>query len=133
MCALVTGVQTCALPILTGTMLGFTNYLLNGAAWYWLLICTAFLILSIYLAFGPYGHIRLGRDDEEPEFSTPSWIAMLFAAGMGSGPLFWGVAAPVYHFEGPPGMAGGTAQAGPEAREIGRASGGERGGPYGGI
>src|SRR3546814_7371555 len=77
---------------MTGTMLGFTNYLLNGAAWYWLLICTAFLILSIYLAFGPYGHIRLGRDDEEPEFSTPSWIAMLFAGGMGYGLLFWGVA-----------------------------------------
>src|SRR3546814_5517292 len=73
---------------MTGTMRGFTNDRLNGAAWYWLLICTAFLILSIYLAFGPYGHIRLGRDDEEPEFSTPSWIAMLFAGGMGSGLLF---------------------------------------------
>src|SRR3546814_12164329 len=103
---------------MTGTMLGFTNYLLNGAAWYWLLICTAFLILSIYLAFGPYGHIRLGRDDEEPEFSTPSWIAMLFAGGMGSGLLFWGVAEPVYHFEAPPGMAGGTAQAAREAMVI---------------
>lgn len=103
---------------MTGTMLGFTNYLLNGAAWYWLLICTSFLILSIYLAFGPYGHIRLGRDDEEPEFSTPSWIAMLFAGGMGSGLLFWGVAEPVYHFEAPPGMEGGTAQAAREAMVI---------------
>jgi len=103
---------------MTGTMLGFTNYLLNGAAWYWLLICTAFLILSVYLAFGPYGHIRLGRDDEEPEFSTPSWIAMLFAGGMGSGLLFWGVAEPVYHFEAPPGMEGGTALAAREAMVI---------------
>lgn len=103
---------------MTGTMLGFTNYLLNGAAWYWLLICTAFLILSVYLAFGPYGHIRLGRDDEEPEFSTPSWIAMLFAGGMGSGLLFWGVAEPVYHFRDPPGMEGGTAAAAREAMVI---------------
>lgn len=103
---------------MTGTMLGFTNYLLNGAAWYWLLICTAFLILSAYLAFGPYGKIRLGRDDEEPEFSTPSWIAMLFAGGMGSGLLFWGVAEPVYHFKDPPGMEGGTALAAREAMVI---------------
>jgi glycine betaine transporter len=103
---------------MTGTMLGFTNYLLNGAAWYWLLICSGFLVLSVYLAFGPYGKIRLGRDDEEPEFSTPSWIAMLFAGGMGSGLLFWGVAEPVYHFKAPPGMAGGTAAAAREAMVI---------------
>lgn len=103
---------------MTGTMLGFTNYLLNGAAWYWLLICSGFLVLSTYLAFGPYGKIRLGRDDEEPEFSTPSWIAMLFAGGMGSGLLFWGVAEPVYHFRDPPGMVGGTAEAAREAMVI---------------
>jgi glycine betaine transporter len=103
---------------MTGTMLGFTNYLLNGASWYWLMICTGFLILSTYLAFGPYGKIRLGRDDEEPEFSTPSWIAMLFAGGMGSGLLFWGVAEPVYHFTQPPGMKGGTAEAAHEAMVI---------------
>jgi glycine betaine transporter len=103
---------------MTGTMLGFTNYLLNGASWYWLLICTAFLILSAYLALGPYGKIRLGRDDEEPEFSTPSWIAMLFAGGMGSGLLFWGVAEPVTHFGSPPAMTGGTAQAAREALVI---------------
>src|SRR3546814_12423053 len=53
-----------------------------------------------------------------PEFSTPSWIAMLFAGGMGSGLLFWGAAEPVYHFEAPPGMAGGTAQAAREAMVI---------------
>src|SRR3546814_20894510 len=53
-----------------------------------------------------------------PEFSTPSWIAMLFAGGMGSGLLFWGVTEPVYHFEAPPGMAGGTAQAAREAMVI---------------
>ena len=91
---------------MTGTMLGFTNYMLNGIGWYWLLICTGFLILATYLAFGPYGNIRLGADDEEPEFSTVSWIAMLFAGGMGAGLLFWGVAEPVYHFEGPPGGEG---------------------------
>jgi glycine betaine transporter len=103
---------------MTGTMLGFTNYLLNGASWYWLLICTGFLILSTYLAFGPYGKIRLGRDDEAPEFSTPSWIAMLFAGGMGSGLLFWGVAEPMYHYYSPPGEQGLTPEAARTALAI---------------
>lgn len=96
---------------MTGTMLGITNYLLNGISWYWLLICTGFLVLSAYLAFGPYGDVRLGADDERPEFSTASWIAMLFAGGMGAGLLFWGVAEPIYHFKGPPVGEGGTAEA----------------------
>lgn len=93
---------------MTGTMLGFTNYMLTGVSWAWLLVCTSFLFLSIFLAFGPYGHIRLGADDEEPEFSTASWIAMLFAGGMGSGLLLWGPAEPMYHYVNPPGMEGET-------------------------
>ncbi len=93
---------------MTGTMLGFTNYALTGVSWAWLFICSAFLFLGAYMAFGPYGRIRLGKDDEEPEFSTASWIAMLFAGGMGSGLLLWGPAEPIYHFISPPGMEGGT-------------------------
>ena len=57
-------------------------------------------------------------DDEQPEFSTASWIAMLFAAGMGSGLLFWGVAEPIYHFAGPPGMDGATPEAARQAFVI---------------
>jgi glycine betaine transporter len=96
---------------MSGTSLGFTNFMLTSVGWYWLLICTGFLILAGYLAFGPYGHIKLGKDDEEPEFSTLSWIAMLFAGGMGAGLIFWGVAEPLYHFRAPPGMTGETADA----------------------
>ena len=103
---------------MTGTMLGFTNYSLTGISWAWLFICTTFLILSGYMAFGPYGHIRLGKDDEEPEFSTASWIAMLFAGGMGSGLLLWGPAEPMYHYISPPGMEGGTPAAARQALVI---------------
>ncbi|TQV80398.1 BCCT family transporter [Denitrobaculum tricleocarpae] len=103
---------------MTGTMLGFTNYSLTGVSWAWLFICSSFLFLSIYMAFGPYGHIRLGKDDEEPEFSTVSWIAMLFAGGMGSGLLLWGPAEPMYHYISPPGMEGGTAAAARQALVI---------------
>ncbi|HKK31556.1 MAG TPA: BCCT family transporter [Alphaproteobacteria bacterium] len=96
------------------TVLGFTTWFMTGASWWWLALCTAFVILAAALAFGPWGRIRLGRDDEEPEFSTVSWIAMLFAGGMGAGLLFWGVAEPVSHFASPPGIQGGT----PEAARI---------------
>lgn len=95
---------------MTGAMLGFTNFALTGVSWAWLFICTSFLLLSLVMAFGPYGKIRLGKDDEEPEFSTLSWIAMLFAGGMGSGLLLWGPAEPMYHYIFPPGMEGGTAE-----------------------
>ena len=103
---------------MTAAAVGFTQFSIAGASWYWLLLCTGFVILSAYLALGPYGKVKLGADDEEPEFSTPSWIAMLFAGGMGAGLLFWGVAEPVTHFSSPPGMTGGTAAAAREAMVI---------------
>ena len=103
---------------MTGALLGFTDYFLQSISWYWLLLCTGFLLLSGYLAFGPYGNVRLGRDDERPEFATASWIAMLFAGGMGAGLLFWGVAEPIYHFKSPPGMEGGTPAAARQAMVI---------------
>ena len=100
---------------MSATSLGFTNFMLTGIGWYWLLICTGFLALSGFLAFGPYGHIKLGEDHEEPEFSTTSWIAMLFAGGMGAGLIFWGVAEPLYHFRSPPGA---QIEAGEAARQA---------------
>ncbi|MFN3211335.1 MAG: BCCT family transporter [Roseovarius sp.] len=103
---------------MTGSAQSFTSYLLNGAGWMWLAMCSAFLLLSAYMAFGPYANIRLGKDNEEPEFATGSWIAMLFAGGMGSGLLVWGAAEPMYHFVSPPGMEGETPAAAREALVI---------------
>ena len=48
------------------------------------------------------GHIRLGKDDEEPEFSFVSWISMLFSGGMGVGLVFWSAAEPINHYMGNP-------------------------------
>ena len=56
-----------------------------------------FFIAMIALAFSSFGHIRLGPDGEKPEFSTGGWIAMMFAAGMGIGLLFYGGYEPLYH------------------------------------
>ena len=70
----------------------------ESRGWFVMLSVSGMLILCAVLAFSRYGDIRLGADDDRPEFSTPSWIAMLFAAGMGVGLLFWAVAEPLTHF-----------------------------------
>jgi glycine betaine transporter len=103
---------------MAGAVLGFTSWFMTGASWWWLAFCSGFVILAATLALGPWGRIRLGGDEERPEFSTGSWIAMLFAGGMGAGLLFWGVAEPVSHFASPPGIAGGTAEAARAAMVI---------------
>lgn len=96
---------------MTGATQTLTGFAFNSLDWFFLLLCTGLLVLSIVLAVGPYGSIKLGHDEEEPEFSTISWIAMLFAGGMGAGLLFWGVAEPMHHYYSPPGMTGGTPEA----------------------
>jgi len=76
--------------------------------WLYVISLTGMLIFCAWLALGRFGKLRLGKDDEQPEFSTLSWFAMLFSAGMGIGLVFWSVAEPIYHYTGtPPGSAEG--------------------------
>ena len=80
---------------------------LNGAVipyggWAFVLAASGFVVFAIGLAVSRYGRIRLGRDDEKPEFRTTSWIAMMFSAGMGIGLMFFGVYEPVSHLASPP-------------------------------
>src|SRR6056297_3391498 len=104
--------------MMADAVLGFTTWFMVGASWWWLALCSSFVIFAAVLAIGPWGRIRLGADDDRPEFSTVSWIAMLFAGGMGAGLLFWGVAEPVTHFAAPPGLEGGTPEAARAAMVI---------------
>ena len=53
--------------------------------WVYLIATTGFIVFLFFLAFSRFGGIRLGRNDERPEFSTAAWLAMLFSAGMGIG------------------------------------------------
>nr|WP_276610648.1 BCCT family transporter [Kineococcus siccus] len=76
---------------------------LTGAfGWAFVLAATGFVAFSAWLALSRHGRTRLGRDDERPEFSTVSWFAMMFSAGMGIGLLFYGVSEPVSHLGTPP-------------------------------
>jgi len=78
------------------------DYLIPNFGWVFILSSFGFLAFSIYLAVSRYGRIKLGADDEEPEFSTVSWVAMMFSAGMGIGLMFYGVAEPMSHMGTPP-------------------------------
>ena len=66
--------------------------------WFVMLSVSGMLIVCLAVTFSRIGEIRLGTDDDRPKFSTPSWIAMLFATGMGVGLLFWATAEPLTHF-----------------------------------
>jgi len=95
-----------------------TGVAFRALDWLYMLLVTGFLILAVWLAAGRFGSVRLGRDDELPEFSLFSWLSMLFAAGMGVGLLFWGVAEPVLHYDGAPGPEPGTREAARHALTV---------------
>ncbi|ELW9451164.1 BCCT family transporter [Burkholderia cenocepacia] len=84
--------------------------------WFYVLAVTGFLLVFLVLiAASDFGNIRLGPDDAEPEFSFVSWTAMLFAAGMGIGLMYFGVGEPMQHFLKPPTVDPGTPAAAREA------------------
>jgi BCCT family betaine/carnitine transporter len=70
--------------------------------WLAMLVPAVSIIFLLYLAFGPYAHVKLGGPDDKPEFSTLNWVAMLFCCGVGSSIIVWGVAEPIYYIDGPP-------------------------------
>lgn len=86
-------------------------FLQSNFGWLYLLAASAILVFVVALVFTRFGNIKLGKDDEEPEYPFITWFAMLFSAGMGIGLVFYGVAEPLSHFASPPTGAGGTEQA----------------------
>jgi choline/glycine/proline betaine transport protein len=87
------------------------EWLVTNVGWFYMAVVAVFFVFIIFLASGRYAHIKLGPDDSVPDYSYPSWIAMLFSAGMGIGLLFFGVAEPITHFAQPPTGEGGTVEA----------------------
>lgn len=87
----------------------------NWFGWFYILIATVILAFILYLALSRYGNIKLGPEHSEPEFSTFSWAAMLFAAGIGTDVMFFAVAEPVTQYLAPPTGQGETLNAAREA------------------
>ncbi|MGA8209353.1 MAG: BCCT family transporter [Nocardioidaceae bacterium] len=78
-----------------------------GWGWYYVLVVAVFVAFSLWMGLSRFGRIRLGPDDEEPEYGLLAWFSMLFAAGMGIGLVFWGAAEPLTFLVNPkPGVSG---------------------------
>ena len=80
--------------------------------WFYLLLVTLIVLVCGFFVLSPMGQIKLGEPDSKPEYSTGSWIAMLFSAGMGIGLVFYGAAEPLSHF------ANKTPHAAPESQQA---------------
>lgn len=98
---------------------GLFNSLTDGFGWGYLLCMNAFVAFCIYVGMSKWGSVRLGPADSRPEFSTLSWFAMLFSAGMGVGLVFYGAAEPLTYLMNPPfGAAPGSAEAARQAMQT---------------
>lgn len=100
-----------AFPEQAGGVLGGLNtfILANFASWY-IYVMAFFVLVCLALAIWPAaGKLKLGHDDETPEFDNFSWFSMMFGAGIGVGMLTWAVAEPIYHFRNNPEVIQGLA------------------------
>ncbi len=80
--------------------------------WWFLVFGLGILGFLLWLAFGRYGNIVMGGPGEKPEYSTFSWIAMLFCAGIGISLMYWAIIEPIYYMDGPPfGLEPGSVRA----------------------
>ncbi|MFC5291218.1 BCCT family transporter [Actinokineospora guangxiensis] len=84
-----------------------SSWIVSNFGWYYTVLVSLFVLFAVWMGVSHFGDIKLGADDDEPEFGRGSWFAMLFAAGMGIGLVFWGVAEPLNHFAGIPNRASG--------------------------
>lgn len=86
--------------------------------WFYILSTTGIVVFALWLMQSRFGSIKLGPDDSKPDFSLPTWFAMLFSAGMGIGLLFFSVAEPMYHYASPPTGAGNTLESARSAMGV---------------
>ena len=88
------------------------EWLTTNLDWFFIIAANLTLLFCLYVACSPLGKVLLGGADAKPEYSNATWFAMLFAAGVGIGLLFYEVAEPLYYFQKPPlGITAGTEEA----------------------
>ena len=87
------------------------DWIFTNVSWFYILAVAIILGTVVFLGVSRYGDIKLGPDHSTPDYSSMTWFAMLFSAGMGIGLMFFGVAEPVMHFLNPPYGEGATVAA----------------------
>lgn len=105
------------IPVQFGNFTGnLFVFLTRHLGWWYMLAVNFFVLFCLVMAASRFGRLKLGKADEKPEFSTPTWFAMLFGAGHGVGMVFYGVAEPLINYIVRPfGAPEGSAQAAEEA------------------
>lgn len=94
---------------MSGTLMTWVSV---NFGWFYILSVIVFIAFLFFIAISKYGKIKLGKDEDKPEFSTFSWYAMLFCGSTGIGLVFWSIAEPLSHYAAPPiGIAAGTMEA----------------------
>ena len=78
------------------------DWVITNTGWLFVIAASVFALFVIVVAAKNFGRIPLGKDDEKPQFSTVSWISMMFATGMGIGLVFYGVGEPLFFYMSPP-------------------------------
>ncbi|MEV1289531.1 BCCT family transporter [Micromonospora sp. NPDC049679] len=91
------------------------GWVLGTFGWLFVVAADTFLVLAVVIAMSRFGRIRLGADDDEPEFTMFAWVSMMFGTGMGIGLIFYAVAEPIEHYATPPPATDVTAQTGAAA------------------
>ncbi len=85
--------------------------IMSNFLWLYLIVGLGSLIFCMWLAFGRYGHVKLGAPDEPPEYSDTHWVAMMFTAAIGASVIAWGFAEPIFYLQTPPmGIEVGSAE-----------------------
>jgi choline/glycine/proline betaine transport protein len=92
--------------------------IIENGSWFYVLSVAFIFFFVVFLGLSRYGDIRLGPDHSTPDYSLASWLSMLFAAGMGIGLMFFGVAEPLMHYLSPPTAETGTVAAVQEAMKM---------------
>lgn len=110
LCVIVFGaVYSSTLGEIAGKFMSWVSYYFG---WLYIFSIVAFIGFCVWMAVGKWGNIKLGKDDDKPEFSTFSWLAMLFCGSTGIGLVFWSIAEPLSHYAASPaGIEPGTMDA----------------------
>jgi choline-glycine betaine transporter len=76
------------------------GWIVNNFTWLYIGSQDVWAVFAVMLYFSKYSNLKMGKDDDKPEYSDPTWFMMLFACGIGTGLFFFGVAEPLYHYTG---------------------------------
>lgn len=116
---LLLGTLTFLFPIASQKWLNIIHIWISDMfGWYYMLLMILCMVFVFWLALSRFGNVRLGKEDEKPQFSYTSWVAMLFSAGIGIALVYYGAYEPLDHFLEPPEGIGGSVQAARQAMTI---------------